>query len=94
MSIADEMHKKLSRRLAPTELHIEDESAGHAGHSGARPEGETHFRVRVVSEVFEGMDRVARQRLIHEILAEELRTHVHALSITARTPGEAGSIRP
>ena len=89
MSIADEMQRKLLKGLAPTELYIEDESARHAGHSGARPDGETHFRVRVVSEIFEGMDRVARQRLIHGLLAEELQTRVHALSIHARTPGEA-----
>jgi len=93
MSIANEMQTKLSKGLAPTELHIEDQSAHHAGHSGARPEGETHFRVRVVSKVFEGMGRLARQRLIHELLSEELRAHIHALSIDARTPNEAGSTR-
>ncbi|HWE07430.1 MAG TPA: BolA family protein [Rhizomicrobium sp.] len=93
MSIADEIQRKLSQGLAPTELYIEDESAHHAGHSGARPEGETHFRVRVVSTVFESMGRLARQRLIHELLSEELRVHVHALSIEARTPNEAGSTR-
>lgn len=93
MSIADEMRRKLSKGLAPAELHIEDESAHHAGHSGARPEGETHFRVRVVSTVFEGMGRLARQRLIHELLSEQLHVHVHALSIDARTPKEAGSAR-
>jgi BolA family transcriptional regulator, general stress-responsive regulator len=93
MSIANEIQRKLSKGLAPRELHIEDESARHAGHSGVRPEGETHFRVRVVSEAFEGMDRLGRQRLIHELLSEELRAHVHALSIDARTPNEAGSTR-
>ena len=88
MTIADDMRRKLTASLAPLELVVEDESAQHAGHGGARPGGETHFRVRIVSPAFEGVSRVARQRRIHEILAEELRTRVHALSIDARAPDE------
>ncbi|MGH6877920.1 MAG: BolA family protein [Rhizomicrobium sp.] len=88
MTVADDIRRKLSANLAPLELAVEDESARHAGHMGARPEGETHFRVRIVSHAFEEMNRVSRQRRIHEILSEELRTRVHALSIDARTPEE------
>lgn len=88
MTIADEMRRKLSEALAPNELVIEDESARHAGHAAARPEGQSHFRVRVVSGAFAGLSRIARARRIHEILSDELRGPVHALSIDARTPEE------
>ena len=89
MSVADSIREKLTRTLAPGSLEIVDESARHAGHVGARPEGETHFRVRVVSDLFRGQSRIARQRLVHDVLAEELRTRVHALSLVTLTPEEA-----
>ena len=89
MRIIDQIRRKLTEALSPLELDVIDESARHAGHAGARPEGETHFRVRIVSPVFDGLNRVARQRRVHEILAEELNTRVHALSIDAKTPKEA-----
>lgn len=88
MSVADRLRTKLAAAFAPAELEIIDESARHAGHAGARPEGETHFRVRIVSPAFAGMSRIARQRRVHEILADELSTRVHALSIEARAPEE------
>jgi BolA family transcriptional regulator, general stress-responsive regulator len=88
MSVADDIRRKLSDALQPLELVVEDESARHAGHAGSRPGGETHFRLRIVSSAFEGMNRVARQRRIYEILSGEMRDRVHALSIDARTPDE------
>ena len=89
MAMAEQIQRKLFEALAPSELTIEDESARHKGHAGARPEGETHFRVRIVSRAFEGLSRVARSRRVHEILSDELRTRVHALTIEAKTPEEA-----
>ena len=91
MRVADKIRGKLTEALSPIELDVIDESARHAGHAGARPEGETHFRVRIVSRTFDGMSRVARQRRVHEILADELSTRVHALSIDAKSPQEDGS---
>ena len=91
MRVADEIRRKLTETLAPVALDVIDESALHAGHAGARPEGETHFRVRIVSHVFDGLNRIARERRVHEILADELRTRVHALSIDAKTPDESKS---
>ena len=91
MSVAETIRDKLTERLAPTRLDIVDESHRHAGHAGARPEGETHFAVTIVSAAFAGLDRVARQRLVYEILADELATRVHALSLTTLAPGETGS---
>jgi BolA family transcriptional regulator, general stress-responsive regulator len=88
MSIADTIRRKLTERFSPTHLEIEDQSHRHAGHAGARPGGETHFAVTIVSATFTGLSRVARQRLVYQTLAEELRTHVHALSLTTLDPGE------
>jgi len=82
---------QLTAALAPDALVIEDESAKHKGHAGARPEGETHFRVRIVAAEFEGMGRVDRQRRVYAVLAEELKERVHALALTALTPKEAAS---
>jgi len=86
--VAATIRRKLSERLAPTRLDIIDESHRHAGHAGARPEGETHFAVTIVAAAFAGLNRVARQRLIYELLADELATRVHALSLTTLAPGE------
>jgi BolA protein len=89
MSVAETIRRKLIAEFAPIELAIEDESARHAGHSGARPEGETHFRVRIVSAAFEGLSRVERQRRVYAVLSDEFRDRVHALALTTLTPEEA-----
>jgi BolA protein len=88
MSVADTIRTKLTERLIPTRLEIADESHRHVGHEGARPGGETHFSVTIVSAVFIGQTRVSRQRLVYQALAEELATRVHALSLTTLTPSE------
>jgi BolA protein len=88
MSVADTIRTKLTERFAPTRLEIDDESHRHAGHEGARPGGETHFSVTIVSAAFMGQSRVARQRLVYQTLAEELATRVHALSLTTLAPDE------
>jgi BolA protein len=79
---------KLTEAFAPDQLLVEDDSARHAGHSGARPEGETHFSVKLVSQAFHGKSRIERHRMVNAALAEDLATRVHALTITARAPGE------
>jgi len=91
MSAANTIRRKLTERFAPAKLDIVDESHRHAGHVGARPEGETHFAVTIVSTAFAGQNRVARQRLVYQTLAEELATRVHALSLTTLTPEEDNS---
>jgi BolA family transcriptional regulator, general stress-responsive regulator len=88
MSVAETMRAKLTERFAPTRLVIVDESHRHAGHAGAQPGGETHFNVTIVSSVFAGLNRVARQRLVYETLAAEIAGGVHALSLTTVTPDE------
>jgi BolA protein len=86
--VADTIRAKLSDGLTPLRLDIVDESHRHAGHAGARPQGESHFQVAVVSAAFAGKNRVARQRLVYALLADELRTDIHALSLTTLTPEE------
>jgi BolA protein len=89
MSVANHIRQKLSANFAPEQLIVVDESARHAGHSGARPGGETHFDVRIVSRSFEGVSRVERQRRVYAVLADEMKAQVHALSLTTLTPAEA-----
>jgi len=92
MSVAATIGRKLSERFAPVRLEVIDDSSQHAGHAGhpggADQGGETHFSVVLVSAVFAGMGRVARQRLVYETLAEELAGGVHALALTTWTPEE------
>lgn len=70
--------------LSPSVLEIENESDNHSGPPGR----ETHFKVLIVSEKFESLSRVDRQRLIHDLLKEELKSGLHALSQRALTPSE------
>lgn len=88
MGVADTIRAKLTERFTPIRLEISDESHRHAGHEGARPEGETHLSIVIVSAAFTGKSRVARQRLVYQTLAEELATRVHALSLTTLAPDE------
>jgi BolA protein len=88
MSVRQTISDKLLRRFAPLQLDIVDDSARHAGHAGAHPEGETHFTVIIVAAEFAGLSRVARQRLVYQTLAEELATRVHALSLTTLAPDD------
>lgn len=88
MTVADTMRDKLSAAFAPAQLTVADESAKHHGHAGARPEGETHFRVAIVSPIFSGLSRIERQRRIYSVLVAEMSGPVHALSLTAQTPEE------
>ena len=88
MPVKNEIAEKLSGAFAPQSLDVQDESDRHAGHAGARPGGETHFRVYIVSEAFRGKSRVERHRMINQTLSGELAAGVHALAIHASAPGE------
>jgi BolA protein len=89
MSIANIIKTKLTDALSPSRLELVDESHLHAGHAGARPEGESHFRLLVVSDQFENRGRLERQRMVYQILGDLMVTDIHALSIKALTPDEA-----
>lgn len=84
----DAIYQKINDGLSPDKLEVIDESEKHLGHAGYREGGQTHFKVVVVAKVFEGQSRVARQRMIYDLLKVELEERVHALSIQARAPGE------
>lgn len=84
--VGQKITQKLTDAFSPNELEVIDESHKHAGHSGARPEGETHFKVVIVAQAFEGKSLVQRHRLVNEALAVELADRVHALSISANAP--------
>lgn len=86
--ISETLREKLIAAFAPEHLEIQDDSARHAGHSGAGPDGESHFNVTLRSGAFAGQSRVARQRMVYRVLADELAGPVHALSVTALAPGE------
>jgi BolA family transcriptional regulator, general stress-responsive regulator len=89
MDVAHRIRDKLTSALNPTTLEIVDESHRHACRAGARPGGETHFRVEVVAAVFQGKSRLERQRLVYAALKEEMSQQIHALSLVTRAPGEA-----
>lgn len=91
MNVADKIRSKLELSLAPALLEIVDDSHRHAGHGGAKPSGETHFNVIVVSEAFAGKSRVLRHRMVYEALKDLMDAPVHALALTTRTPQEAAS---
>ena len=76
------LHAALLQALAPTQLEVLDESAAHAGHAGANGLGHgTHFRVRIASPRFDGLDRVAAHRLVYDALQPWIAAGLHALAI-------------
>lgn len=89
MRVATDIRRRLAA-LQPTRLELIDESARHAGHAGARPEGESHFRLVIVADAFAGRSRIERQRMVYAALGELMQTDVHALSIRTLAPGEDG----
>ena len=88
MTVADSIRAKLTQGLNPSRLEIVDDSGRHQGHAGAHPEGESHFSVTVVAEGFAGLARLARHRMVHTLLAEELATRIHALQLRTLAPSE------
>lgn len=93
MSVEKKIREKLAQAFSPVELAVENESGKHKGHEGAQgtaghESGETHFRVRIVSKLFEGQSAVQRHQAIYAALKDELAGPVHSLAIKAITPGE------
>jgi BolA family transcriptional regulator, general stress-responsive regulator len=73
--------------LNPLSCHIEDESALHAGHAGAASGG-GHYRLKLVSEKFNGLRLIERHRLVYDAVGDLMQTEIHALTITALAPAE------
>ncbi len=91
MRIATLIQARLTEALAPTRLEIIDDSARHVGHAGARPGGESHFRLVIVAAAFEGRSRLERQRLVYAALGDLMAGEIHALALTTSSPSEAAA---
>lgn len=89
ISRASRIKKLLTERFTPTFFELRDDSHRHEGHAGARPDGETHYALQLVSPAFQGLNRVSRQRLVYDTLREEFDTGLHALTLDLKTPAEA-----
>lgn len=90
-SVAETMRQKLAAAFSPASIEIVDESHRHLGHPGARPGGESHFRLKIVAPAFAAMSRIERQRAVYRALADELAGPVHALTLTALAPAETAA---
>lgn len=86
MKVSEQINQILTKGLNPVEIQVVDQSHLHAGHAGARPEGESHFLVTIVSPAFAGKSRVECHRMVNDLLADLLENQVHALSIKAFAP--------
>ena len=87
MKLAETIRHRLAT-LEPVSLDLVDESSQHAGHSGWREGGGTHWRLAIVSRRFAGKPTVARHRMVYEALGELMKDPIHALAISARSPEE------
>jgi BolA protein len=88
MSVASTIREKLQQAFEPVRLEVVNESELHAGHRNSPGTGESHFRVLLVSPTFAGKSRLARHRLVNEVLAAELKGKIHALALDLYAPGE------
>ena len=93
LSRANRIRTKLQSALEASSLEIEDVSYQHAGHAAMKgtTAQETHFNLKIVSPKFDGQSLVKRHRMVYDLLADELQSGLHALSIVAKTPKETGS---
>jgi BolA protein len=87
VKLAETIRQRLAA-LEPTSLDLVDESSQHAGHSGWRAGGGTHWRLAIVSARFAGQSAVARHRMVYQAIGELMHNPIHALAITAQTPEE------
>jgi BolA family transcriptional regulator, general stress-responsive regulator len=88
LSRQERLAKVLNASFAPATLEVVDESGQHAGHAGAAPGGQTHYRVRMTSAAFAGMSRLARQRAVLDAAKDEFAAGLHALALELKAPGE------
>jgi BolA protein len=86
--LADEIAKRLTEALGPTQLRVTNDSAKHRGHAGDDGTGESHFSVEIEAPAFVGLTRLQRQRAVNAAMGDLLRDRIHALSIRARAPEE------
>jgi BolA protein len=90
VSVRAELERRLAA-LAPERLELEDESARHAGHAGAAPGGNTHWRLTIVAQAFAGKLPLERHRMVYAALGDLMHNPIHAIAIRALAPGEPGA---
>jgi BolA protein len=83
----EKIRLRLEGTFSPQECHLEDDSAAHHGHAGAAS-GAGHFRLRLVSAQFEGLNLVKRHRLVYDSVRDMMNTEIHALTMTTLAPSE------
>ena len=81
MSKMHEIETRLETAFAPCEIEVVDDSESHRGHAGFQEGGESHYNVRIRSQVFKGMSRIARHRAVHSALGPDLIARIHALAL-------------
>lgn len=86
MQRSEEIRRRLQEAFAPAELDVVDESEAHRGHAGYQEGGQSHFRVRLRSDRFEGQSRIARHRAVHAALGADLMAQIHALALDLDKP--------
>ena len=92
MNLVDQIEAKLVTALEPTRLELKNVSHLHEGHAGHDGSGESHFKLLIISKKFEGLSRLDKQRMVYDILAIEMKTKIHALSIKAFSVSDARKI--
>lgn len=85
-----EIQRRLDATFSPLSCQLDDDSAAHAGHAGAASGG-GHYRLTIISAVFEGKNRVTRHRLVYDCLLDLMQRDIHAIAITAVAPSEASN---
>ena len=83
----DKIQPRLNATFSPLSCLLEDDSAAHAGHAGAASGG-GHYRLKMVSALFEGKNRVARHRLVYDCVLDMMDNEIHAIAIVALAPSE------
>ena len=82
-----EIIRRLKKAFEPENLGVEDESHMHAGHEGAK-DGRGHYRVLIISSIFDGKAMIERHRMIYRALEDMMRLDIHALAVDAWCPDE------
>ncbi len=86
------LRRKLAQGLQPLVLDIVNQSHLHAGHAGDNGSGESHFKVTIVSKAFNGTSRVVRQRMVYDLLENEMAGTLHALSLKTISADEYAGV--
>ncbi len=85
MNMRERILTKLEKAFDPEFLDVVDDSEAHRGHGGYREGGNTHFNVVIKAEAFNGLNRVAQQRLINKELVQEFADGLHALALSVQS---------